>query len=117
MFKVAIKKNVPGKLKGWEFDDVDLAREEELNEAEVVLKALPKKLFIESDKPLRKQFPGLAKDWFPLTPVNGQWLLDTEENILISRKGYPIISNFSTTIDGATGRALTRSIADLGEFA
>ena len=112
-----IKRNVPGKLKGWEFDDIDLAREEELNDTEVVLKALPKKLFIESDKPLRKEFPGLPKDWFPLTPVNGQWFLDTEENILISRKGYPIIPNFSTTIDGATGRTLTSSIADLGEFA
>jgi hypothetical protein len=46
VFKVPKKKNVPGKLKGWEFDDIDLAREEELNDTEVVLKALPKKLFI-----------------------------------------------------------------------
>ena len=42
-------------------------------------------------------------------------MLDAEEQIEISRRGFPIVPNFSTTIDGATGRTLDSAIADLGD--
>ena len=109
-----IHNGTTGTLKGWELDEADV--ETDQRNSQCVLKGLPKKLFIEGDKSLCKPYPGLPQNWFPLSPVISQWLLDTEENIEISRKGFPIMPNLCMIIGGATGRTLTSSIADLGSF-
>ena len=50
-----------------------------------------------------------------MTPVSKQWCLDSEEKIDIWRRGYPLVPNFSTTIDSATGQTLKAAIPDLGD--
>ena len=42
------------------------------------------------------------------------WTLDTEDSIEIMRRGFPIVPNFSTTIDGATGKTMDTALVDLG---
>ena len=65
--------------------------------------------------PMKKSYPGLPPQWFPMTPVTKYWCLDADENIDICRRGYPLVPNFSTTIDAATGRTLETAIPDLGD--
>ena len=40
--------------------------------------------------------------------------LDAEDSIEIHRRGFPIVPNLSTTIDGATGKTMDTALADLG---
>eukprot|EP00973_Karenia_brevis_P057806 8044935-Karenia_brevis.AAC.1 len=65
------------------------------------------------DRPMKKQYQGLPKDCFPLSPVTVSWTLDKDDQIESSRRGFPIVPNLSITIDGATGKTLDSGIADL----
>ena len=51
-----------------------------------------------------------------MKPVEAFWTLDADDHIEIARRGFPLVPNFSTTIDGATGQTLKSGIADLGDF-
>ena len=68
------------------------------------------------DRPLNKEYPGLPANHFPSSPVTVHWLLDTGGDIQLARKGFPVVPNFSTTVDGATGKTLETSIPDLGSL-
>ena len=103
-------------LKGWELHDKDLESLVSHSSREIVLQALPKKLIVEMDRPLNNEYPGLPANHFALSPVTVYWLLDTEGDIQIARKGFPVVPNFSMTVDGATGKTLETSIADLGSL-
>ncbi len=65
---------------------------------------------------MKKQFPGMAHNCFPLSPVTVYWNLDVEGEIQIRRRGFPVVPNFSRTVDSATGKTLDTAIADLGDF-
>jgi len=105
------------RLKAWELDEKDRKTLEEYKEdAFLVLESMPKILFLEMLSPMKEQYPGLPNQWFPMRPVETYWTLDADENIEIARRGFPLVPNFSTTIDGATGQTLKSSIADLGDF-
>ena len=101
-------------LKGWELDDTDLGSLDG-GAKQIVLRALPKKLIVQMDRPLKKEYPGLPLNHFPLSPVTVYWLLDAQGEIAIPRKGFPVVPNFSTTVDQATGKTLDTSIPDLGD--
>ena len=88
----------------WELEEVDKEALEKSQDSQVVLKALPKKIVVCMDRPLKKQYPGLPPNCFPLSPVTVYWTLDADDAIEILRRGFPIVPNFSTTIDGATGK-------------
>ena len=103
-------------LKGWELHDKDLESLVSQSSKQIVLQSLPKKLIVEMDRPLKKEYPGLPANHFPLSPVTVYWLLDAQENLPITRKGFPVVPNFSTTVDGATGKTLETSIPDLGSL-
>ena len=90
--------------------------EGETNEEFVILKAMPKILYIEVEQGLNEPFPGLPDKWFPMKPVETYWTLDADEHIELARRGFPLVPNFSTTIDGATGQTLKSSLPDLGDF-
>ena len=94
-------------VEGWELDPVDQDTVGTSEDAQVVLRALPRRLIIRMDRPLQKQYDGLPKDCFPLSPVTVYWTLDAEDSIEIHRRGFPVVPNFSTTIDGATGKPWT----------
>ena len=51
-----------------------------------------------------------------MKPVPVTWMLDKEGEIDISRKGFPMLPDFSSTIHTATGRTLTASVPDLGDL-
>ena len=57
-------------------------------QAEVVLRQLPKKLYVYMITRMKKTYPGLPAQWFPMKAVAAEWTLDAAENIFISRRGY-----------------------------
>ena len=66
--------------------------------------------------PLKKPYLDLPDKWFPMTAVTTYWTLDADENIEITRRGYPLVSHFSSTIHSSTGRILPSGIVDLGDI-
>ena len=66
---------------------------------------------------MKKPYPDLPANWFPMSPVTTYWNLDRDDNIEIARRGYPLVPNFSSTIDSATGRTLNSSVPELGGMA
>ena len=104
-------------LRGMELADVDVEYLKTTEARQVVLQALPKRLIVHMSRPMKKQYPGMPKDCFPLSPVTVYWTLDVDGDIQISRRGFPIVPNFSMTVDSATGKTLDTAIADLGDFA
>ena len=103
-------------LKGWQLHEKDLENTDSHGSKEIILQALPKKLIVQMDRPLKKEYPGLPANHFSLSPVTVYWFLDTEGGIQIARKGFPVVPNFSMTVDGATGKTLETAIADLGSL-
>ena len=103
-------------FKAWDLDEKDLEAPAAHSSRQILLRALPKKLIVEMYRPLNEEYPGLPANHFPLSPVTVYWLLDTEGDIQIARKGFPVVPNFSTTVDGATGKTLETSIRDLGSL-
>ena len=68
------------------------------------------------EKGLKEPCPIHPEDWFPMRPVETYWSLDADDHIEIARRAFPLVPNFSITVDGATGQTLNSGIADLGEF-
>lgn len=84
-------------LKAWKLDEKDAKKLQHKTEASAILTQLPKILFVEMQTPMKKQYPGLPANWFPMQPVSVYWCLDLEENIDICRRGFPLVPDFSTT--------------------
>ena len=103
-------------LKGWLLDDRDVERLKDNTDDEVILKYLPKTLYVELLHSMKKNYPGLPAQWFPMKPVSTYWCLDADDNIDICRRGFSLVPNFSSTVHSATGRTLTSCIADLGDL-
>ena len=103
-------------LRALSLNSSDLERVRQSDGAELVLGQLPDAIWIESEMDLKKQVPGVPKNWFPLTPMTNMWSLDKDENIEITRRGYALVPDFASTIHSATGRTLTSAIGDFGNF-
>ena len=81
-------------LKSWQLDEEDMKKHQDSIESEVILQYLPIKFFVEMTTPLKKPYPGLPQQWFPMRTVVSYWTLDAEENIDISRRGCYTLSAF-----------------------
>ena len=103
-------------LKAWSLEPEDIEAFKVNMDPEVILKSLPNTLLLKMLTPLKKPYPGLPEDWFPMKPVTTYWTLDPAENIDIARRGYPLVPNFSSTIHAATGRTMSSAIPDLGDI-
>ena len=57
-------------LKAWTLEDGDQKNLSDKTENEVILQGLPVKLYVKMTKPMLKDYPGLPKGWFHMTPVN-----------------------------------------------
>ena len=74
-------------LKAWCLEESDVKLLRDNVEAEVILGQLPKKLYVYMNTRMKKQYPGLPEQWFPIRPTTAYWSLDAAENIDISRRG------------------------------
>ena len=113
--KYGIYNGAKCRLKAWHLSDQDYESLQNCTDGALILKELPKTLFVEMETPMKEQYPGLPSNWFPMTPTTTYWCLDADENIDIRRRGFPLVPNFSTTVDSATGHTLKAAIPDLGD--
>ena len=106
------------RLKAWELHEEDVTMMKTCFDDEIVLKHMPTTLFFELiDGALKADWPDLPPKWFPLKAESCTRSLDHANNINITRRGFALVPDFSTTIHSATGRTLTSSIVDLDDFA
>ena len=105
-----------GWRKGWELSSSDVERNSDSHDKQLVLLALPKKLILKMSRPMNKQYPGFDDNCFPLSPVTVYWNLDSDGDIRIARRGFPVVPNFSMTVDSATGKTLDTALPDLGDI-
>ena len=106
------------RLKAWDLHEEDLEVMKTCVDDETVLKHMPTTLFFELiEGTLNTDWPDLPPKWFPLKAESCTWSLDLANNIHITRRGFALVPDFSTTIHSATGRTLTSSIVDLDDFA
>ena len=101
-------------VQAWELDPLDQEMLRDSQDSQVVLQALPRRLIVRMDRRLNEQYAGLPENCFPLSPVTVYWTLDADDTIEIHRRGFPVVPNFSTTIDGATGKTVDTALVDLG---
>ena len=114
----AIVKGALIRLKAWELHEEDAAMMKTSTEDDIVLRHMPTILFFElTDGALKTVWPDLPPKWFPLKADSCTWSLDYANNINITRRGFALAPDFSTTIHSATGRTLTSSTVDLDDFA
>ena len=71
-------------LQKWELAEADIAAFRESRESQIVSTALPAKLIVKMDRPLKKQYEGLEENCFPLSPVTVYWTLDEEETLKLA---------------------------------
>ena len=103
------------KFKGFELGDADKTWVHESSNNEIILREMPKKLYVEMDREMPKQYDGLPHNWFPLTAVSVKWSLGYgDDQAIIQRQGFPVVPNFSSTVHSATGRTLNSAIVDIG---
>ena len=112
-----VAKGVLIRLKAWELHEEDQAMIKTCTDDETVLKHMPTTLFFELiEGKLKTDWPDLPPKWFPLKAESCAWTLDSSNHVHITRRGFALVPDFSTTIHSATGRTLTSSIVDLDDF-
>ena len=105
------------RLKAWDLHEEDVTMMKTCFDDEIVLQHMPTTLFCELiDGALKADWPDLPPKWFPLKPESCTWTLDTANNTHITRRGFALVPDFSSTIHSATGRTLPSSIVDLNDF-
>jgi len=108
-----------GRIRDWVLHPDDVARLQTNSDGEVTLTQLPLRIVLCMETPMRKKHPEYPDKHFPLLPVTTYWNLGGHfgsDAVEIRRRGYGMVPNFSTTIDGATGRTIDKSIAALGAW-
>ena len=110
-----IHNSTRGNVRAWilhEDDEKELAT---CRDAEVILKHLPRVVWLESEQDLKKQHPDAPhKNWFPMRPTTNSWTLDANAFVAVDRKGFAAVPDFASTIHVATGRSLEAVLPDLG---
>ncbi len=119
MKEYGIHNGARGRIKDWTLHPDDVARMSANTDGEVILTQLPLRIVLHMETPMRKKHPDYPDQHFPVKPVTNYWNLAGrfgDEAVEIRRRGYGMVPNFSTTIDGATGRTIDKAIADLGDW-
>ena len=101
------------RLRGWELHETDIERLKDSQESEVILQHLPRRLFVEMEDKRFPRWKQLPSNWVPLPVSTVTWLLDPDDKVPVSRRGFGVLPDFSTTIHSATGRTLKASIPSL----
>ena len=119
MKQYGIHNGARGRIKDWTLHPDDLVRVAQSQDSEIILTQLPTRIVLEMETQMSQKHPEYPEQHFPLTPVTNYWSLGSwggSEAVEIRRRGYGMLPNFSTTIDGATGRTIAKGISDLGNW-
>ena len=68
------------RLKAWDLGEADVELCRSQHEEAMILKEMPKTLFVEMAQPLKEPYPGLPDKWFPMKVVTCYWTLDAQDS-------------------------------------
>ena len=119
MSQYGIHNGARGEIIGWTLHAEDEAWVAQCKDAELILKHLPTRIILKMENRMTKKHPDLPEQHYILKPGAVEWSLDGrfgQDAVILRRRGYTMVPNFSTTIDGATGKTMEKAIADLGSW-
>ena len=108
MKEYGVHNGARGRIRGWTLHPNDEERLRDCTDGEVTLTELPSKNILFLHTPMRRQYPGLPEGHFPLSPVTTEWQLGGnfgDEGIRIRRRGFPLVPDFSTTMQHKNGKS------------
>jgi hypothetical protein len=110
-----IHNSTRGCVRAWTLHEDDEKQLAACRDSELILKHLPRVVWLESEQDLKKQHPDAPKkNWFPMRPITNSWTLDANAYVEVARKGFAAVPDFASTIHVATGRSLNAVLPDLG---
>ncbi len=77
---------------------------------------LPRVIYIKFEGARWRIHPGLSPGVFPLRPVQRTWTLNEETSAKVSRKGFTLVPDYSSTGFMLQGATLPAEIADCGDI-
>ena len=119
MKEYGIHNGARGRLVDWTLHPDDVLRLQNCTDGEVTLTELPLVLVLFMETTMLKKHPDYPEQHFPLTPVTTYWMLGGStgsEAVEIRRRGFGMVPNFATTIDGAVGRTIDKAVAAVGDW-
>ena len=109
-------KNTRGILWNWTLHDVDKEAVETAEGRDIVLQRLPLALYVRVAGANWQQHPDLPVGVARIEPVTQTWTLETNGKATVSRRGFPIASDYAGTAHSFMGATLGACTLDLGTW-
>ncbi|CAL1152363.1 unnamed protein product [Cladocopium goreaui] len=109
-------KNTRGILWNWTLHDVDKDAVETAEGRDIVLQRLPLALYVRVAGANWQQHPDLPVGVARIEPVTQTWTLETNGKTTVSRRGFPIASDYAGTAHSFMGATLGACTLDLGTW-
>ena len=109
-------KNTRGILWNWTLHDVDKDAVETAEGRDIVLQRLPLALYVRVAGANWQQHPDLPVGVVRIEPVTQTWTLETNGKATVSRRGFPIASDYAGTAHSFMGATLGACTLDLGTW-
>ena len=109
-------KNTRGILWNWTLHDADQEAVGAAAGQDIVLQRLPRALYVKVEGAKWQQHPDLPVGVARIEPVTQTWTLETNGNATVSRRGFPIASDYAGTAHSFMGATLGACTLDLGTW-
>ena len=109
---ITVLKHTSGEIVGWELGTADEHRSKDFQK---MLQYLPKVIYVKF-KSASWQLNGLSQGVLPMFPVQRQWILNKQNQVKLSRKGFTLVPDFASTAFMTQGETHEGLIADCGDL-
>ena len=109
-------KNTRGTLWNWALHEADQEAVETAEGRDIVLQRLPLALYVRVAGANWQQHPELPVGVARIEPVTQTWTLETNGKATVSRRGFPIASDYAGTAHSFMGATLGACTLDLGTW-
>ena len=109
-------KNTRGILWNWTLHDADQEAVGAAAGQDIVLQRLPRALYVKVEGAKWQQHPDLPVGVARIEPVTQTWTLETNGKATVSRRGFPIASDYAGTAHSFMGATLGACTLDLGTW-
>ena len=109
-------KNTRGTLWNWTLHEADQETVGAVADQDIVLQRLPRALYVKVEGATWQQHPDLPVGVARIEPVTQTWTLETNGKATVSRRGFPIASDYAGTAHSFMGATLGACTLDLGTW-
>ena len=109
-------KNTRGTLWNWTLHEADQETVGAVAGQDIVLQRLPRALYVKVEGATWQQHPDLPVGVARIEPVTQTWTLEANGKATVSRRGFPIASDYAGTAHSFMGATLGACTLDLGTW-